>query len=46
MISKYLKEARESKGLTQNYVAKHLYVSRQTVSRWERGRTLPNICSK
>lgn len=43
MIAKFLKEARENKGLTQKYVANCLYVTRQTVSRWEQGKTLPNI---
>lgn len=43
MLSKKLRNARTSKGITQDYVAKQLYVSRQTVSRWEQGKTLPNI---
>lgn len=43
MLSERLKNARTSQGITQEYVAKQLYVSRQTVSRWEQGKTLPNI---
>lgn len=43
MLSERLKKARTSQGITQEYVAKQLYVSRQTVSRWEQGKTLPNI---
>jgi transcriptional regulator with XRE-family HTH domain len=38
-----LKNAREEIGLTQEEVAKKLYVTRQTVSRWEQNKTLPNI---
>lgn len=36
-----LKEARIKKGLSQNDVAKKLNISRQAVSRWETGRTVP-----
>lgn len=43
MLSEKLRNARTSKGITQDEVAKQLYVSRQTVSRWEQGKTLPNI---
>ncbi|MGT2610333.1 helix-turn-helix transcriptional regulator [Staphylococcus aureus] len=35
------KSARLAKELTQSEVAKKLYVTRQTVSRWEQGKTLP-----
>lgn len=38
-----LKHARENSGLTQEEVAKKLYVTRQTISRWEQNKTLPNI---
>lgn len=38
-----LKNAREESGLTQEEVAKKLYVTRQTISRWEQNKTLPNI---
>lgn len=43
MLSNHLRNARISKGFTQEYIAKKLYVSRQTISRWEQGKTLPNI---
>lgn len=38
-----LKNARKKSELTQEEVAKKLYVTRQTVSRWEPNKTLPNI---
>lgn len=38
-----LREARKKKNLTQQQVADQLYVTRQTVSRWEQNKTLPNI---
>lgn len=38
-----LKEARLSKNYTQEKIAQKLYVTRQTVSRWEQDKTLPNI---
>lgn len=38
-----LKQHRESAGITQEQVAKTLYVTRQTVSRWEQNKTMPNI---
>lgn len=38
-----LKSARAKSQLTQEEVAKNLYVTRQTVSRWEQNKTLPNI---
>lgn len=40
-----LRGAREARGLTQEALAEELHVSRQTVSRWERGKTLPDIQS-
>ncbi|MGW9989379.1 helix-turn-helix domain-containing protein [Staphylococcus hominis] len=43
MISERLKLARKNSNLTQGEVAKKLYVTRQTISRWEQGKTLPNI---
>lgn len=43
MLSNKLKSVRLAKELTQSEVAKKLYVTRQTVSRWEQGKTLPNI---
>lgn len=38
-----LYSARKSKGLTQEEVAEKLGVSRQTISKWETGETLPDI---
>lgn len=32
-----LRKAREAKGMTQQTLAEHLYVTRQAVSRWECG---------
>ena len=43
MLSEKLRSARLAKELTQTEVAKQLYVTRQTISRWEQGKTLPNI---
>ncbi len=40
-----LQELRKSKGLTQEELAQHLYVSRTAVSKWESGRGYPNIDS-
>lgn len=38
-----LYSARKKKGLSQEDVAEHLGVSRQTISKWETGETLPDI---
>ena len=40
-----LQELRKSKGLTQDELAKLLYVSRAAVSKWESGKGYPNIDS-
>ncbi|MBO0421675.1 helix-turn-helix domain-containing protein [Enterococcus plantarum] len=42
-IGEILKEKREQLGYTQKEVAQKLYVSRQTVSNWEIGKTYPDI---
>ena len=34
---------RERRGLSQQEVAEQLNVTRQAVSRWERGETTPNV---
>lgn len=40
-----IKEARVSCGLTQEQAAEKLFVSRQTISNWETGKSLPDIVS-
>ena len=42
-FSEQLAAARKAKGLTQDAIAQAVSVTRQTVSSWERGRTLPDI---
>lgn len=44
-IEKKLKEARANAGLTQEQVAEKIMVSRQTISNWENGKSLPDIIS-
>lgn len=38
-----LKRAREEKGMTQQTLSDHLYVTRQAVSRWECGARYPDL---
>lgn len=38
-----LKHLREEKGMTQQTMAEHLYVTRQAVSRWECGARYPDL---
>ena len=40
-----LQQLRRQKGLTQEQLAEHLFVSRAAVSKWESGRGYPNIDS-
>ena len=42
-INRNLKEMRLKKGLTQQQLANELFVTRQCISRWEQGRTLPDV---
>ncbi len=42
-LNKKLQELRKQKGLTQEELAKSLYVSRTAVSKWESGRGYPNM---
>lgn len=44
-IERKLKDARLSSGLTQEQVAEKIMVSRQTISNWENGKSLPDIIS-
>ncbi len=43
MLNDNIKKFRKSKKLTQEQVAEKLNVSRQTVSKWESGETIPDI---
>lgn len=44
-IGNKIKEARNGAGLTQDQAAEKIMVSRQTISNWENGKTLPDIAS-
>ena len=44
-IADKIKNARIQKGYTQEQVAENLLVSRQTISNWENGKSLPDILS-
>ena len=44
-IADKIKNARIQKGYTQEQVAENLLVSRQAISKWENGKTLPDIIS-
>lgn len=39
----FLKQLRKEKGLTQEQLAEHFYVSGRTVSRWETGSNMPDL---
>jgi transcriptional regulator with XRE-family HTH domain len=43
IVGKIIKEIRENAGLSQEQFAEKLAISRQTVSKWERGAALPDI---
>lgn len=43
MIGAQLQANRQAAGLTQEQVAAQLYITRQTISRWEQDKTMPNI---
>ncbi len=43
MFNINLKKIREEKGITQEQLAKEVNVVRQTVSKWERGLSMPDI---
>ena len=42
-IGEFLKHLRNDKGLTQEQLAEHFYVSSRSVSRWETGRNMPDV---
>ena len=42
-IGRFIAEARKSQNITQKQVAEALSISDKTVSKWERGRGLPEI---
>lgn len=44
-IAKVIKEARIKKGLTQQELADSVYVTRQTISKWELGKSVPDEAS-
>ena len=41
-LGEKIRQARREKGMTQDQLAQALFVSRQTVSNWENGRTEPD----
>lgn len=43
MLNEILKEKRKELNLTQQHVADHLNVTRQTVSSWEVGKSFPDV---
>lgn len=43
IISRYLQLLRKSNNYTQEELAKELYISRQAISKWETGVTLPDL---
>lgn len=42
-FSQIFSALRQREGLSQNEIAQRLFVTRQAVSRWERGETTPNL---
>lgn len=42
-ISKKIQEKRKQKGMTQEELAEALFVSRQAISKWEMGKSLPSL---
>ena len=44
-MGEFLKQLRKEKNLTQEELAKKLYTSSRTISRWETGKTLPDLNS-
>lgn len=44
-IAKMIKDARTEKGMTQQELADRVYVTRQTISKWELGKSVPDEAS-
>ena len=44
-VSEIIKEARTKKGMTQQQLADCVYVTRQTISKWELGKSVPDEAS-
>lgn len=44
-ISEMIKEMRIKKGMTQQQLADSVYVTRQTISKWELGKSVPDEAS-
>lgn len=42
-FGKAIKEAREQKHMTQEQLAQQMYVTKRAVSKWECGRTTPDL---
>ena len=42
-VSKHIRQLRVARGMTQEELARKLYVTRQTVSAWETGRSQPDL---
>lgn len=42
-VSKHIRQLRTARGMTQEELAQKLYVTRQTVSAWETGRSQPDL---
>lgn len=44
-ISEIIREARIKKGMTQQELANYVYVTRQTISKWELGKSISDEAS-
>ena len=44
-LARQLRTKREERGLSQDEVAKAIFVSRQTISNWENDKTYPDMQS-
>lgn len=42
MLGENIKAIRKNKGFTQEELARHLHVTRQTISKWEKGLSAPD----